>query len=151
MKSVKQKFGIQTTATGLRISADSTHKTEYKSGEKFDMTGLQLIVVYDDYSTALADMSLITLDSTYAGELNAYNMYVIVSGYGKRVQVAITVTDDGSGNGGGNDNPPVEETGCGGCASTSFLGGSGGAGLTALVLLGMAMAVTVFVRKKRQH
>ena len=63
MKSVKARFGIALTVSSLRVSPDSTHKTEYKVGDKFDPTGLKIIVTYDDYSTEEADISKVTFDN----------------------------------------------------------------------------------------
>jgi hypothetical protein len=50
MRSIKAKFNIVLKISSLDISSNSTHKTEYKVGEKFNMKGLVLTVVYDDGS-----------------------------------------------------------------------------------------------------
>ncbi len=146
LKSVKQRFGIKVKADRLLINSDSTHKTQYKAGESFDMSGLKLTVVYDDYSSELADMTKISLSPEYAGALDESNRYVVLLGYEKRLEVAITVTAGDNGN--GNDD---KKSGCaGGCGSTSF-GGAGGSGLMALGILAITFAGAVVIRRKRQN
>lgn len=110
LKSVKSRFGINVNVTQLKLSSNSTHKNEYVTGERFNLNGLELIVIYDDYSSEIADMSKITLSSNFERELNEYDLYVQVEGYGKKFRVPVTVTakaQQGGGNGGssssGND------------------------------------------------
>ncbi|MBD5632328.1 MAG: leucine-rich repeat protein, partial [Clostridia bacterium] len=97
LKDVKQLFGIKVTVVSLKVDPDCNYKSEYKEGEKFNMNGLRLIVTYDDYSTDYADMSQVSLVSGYDGGLTPLDIYVILQGYGKQVQVAITVTEGGAG------------------------------------------------------
>jgi hypothetical protein len=94
LKSVKSKFGITVTPSSLAVSSNSTHKNKYVEGEKFDLSGLKLVVTYDDYSTEEMDESAITLTSRYDVELTSLNRYVVVECLGKTVQVAITVTEE---------------------------------------------------------
>ncbi len=103
LKAVKAKFGIKVSVTKLSLAEDSAHKTEYKRGEKFKMDGLKIIVTYDDYSTAVADMSQITLENADK-TLTPNDRLVTVSGYGKSLRIGITVTEvDGGGNGTGDE------------------------------------------------
>ena len=99
-KSVKKHFGIQVKINSLTISESSTHKTVYKEGEKFSLKGLVLVVNYEDYSTDLADMGKIILESTYDTELTPLNRYVYVEGTGEyaglRLMIPITVTEAGA-------------------------------------------------------
>lgn len=95
LKPVKSRFGISAKVTSLTVSPDSTHKSHYKAGEKFDMTGLVLIVNYDDFTTSVADLSKIAIAPGYDGELSELNVYVILQGYGVTINLSITV--DGSG------------------------------------------------------
>ncbi len=146
LKPVKEYFGIKVAISSLEIAADSAHKTEYKAGEKFDLTGLKITVTYDDYSTEAADMSKVKLVSGYDVELTVNNRYVQVEYEGNKLQVRITVTDDGN----GEDNPPVpppETSGCGGCGSTTLGGGTGG--FIGLALVACALAVIAVVKRKR--
>ncbi len=142
LKTVKAKFGIAAKVTSLSVNGDSTHKTEYKVGEKFDITGLKLIVNYDDRTSEVADMSRITLSEEYSGELTEYDKYVELEGYGVKIKVAITVTADGVNGGDG------EEEGGGEKSNVGLI-----VGLTVggVCLLGAAAAVTVvlLLRKKR--
>ncbi len=91
LRAVKTAFGIKPVIKQLLVSAESTHKTNYLVGEKFDMNGLAVIVEYDDYSREDAKTSELRLLTT--GELSVYNNYVEVQYAGKKVEVAVTVTD----------------------------------------------------------
>ncbi|MDE5728738.1 MAG: leucine-rich repeat protein [Clostridia bacterium] len=109
LKPVKSKFNVPFRVTSLSVSQDSTYKKEYREGERFNPKGLIVIINYDDYSTAIADMSQLTLSPTYDRELNTLDNYVEYNGYGTRVRVPITVTNGNSGNNGGEGgvNPAV--------------------------------------------
>lgn len=111
LKPVKTRFNIAVTPSTLTVSPDSTHRTNYVKGETFDMSGLILIVTYDDYSTEIADMSLIKIADGYDGPLDTYDNQVVLSGYGKTVRISITVTDTNHGGGDEDDgdklNPAV--------------------------------------------
>lgn len=102
LKPVKAKFGITARVTSLTLSPDSKHKTQYKAGEKFDMTGLVLIVNYDDYTTAVADLSRMSLTSAYDRELTELDIYVTLQGYGVTVSLSVTVSENGENGEGGN-------------------------------------------------
>lgn len=101
LKPLKTKFSYPVRAISLTVSEESTHKTSYKTGEKFDMTGLVIIVTYDDFTEEVADLSKLTLAAGYDGELTTLNRYVVVQGYGVSVMVDVTV-EDGAGDNGGN-------------------------------------------------
>ena len=147
LKAVKQHFNIQVSITSLRVSADSAHKTEYKVGEKFDMTGLKIIVIYDDYSSEEADISQVKLAAGYDGELAVTNRYVRVQYLGKTLQIGITVTEDG---GETPEVPPeTPASGCS-CSGTTTFGDGGTGGYIALGLVMCALAVTVIVRSKKK-
>ena len=103
LKTVKAHFGIAVNVTGISVSADSTHKTTYKVGEKFDMTGLKVIVTYDDYSSEEADMSKISVLNDKA--FGKYDRTVTISGYGKTMMILVTITEEG-----GSD-PIIPDTG----------------------------------------
>ncbi len=91
LRAVKQYFEIPFIIQDLQVAENSTHKTEYLMGEKFDMTGLSVLIVYDDYSMVEADFSKLVLLTN--GELIPENKYVNVQYEGKIVRVAINVTD----------------------------------------------------------
>ncbi len=129
LRTVKKAFGIVSTISQLLVADDSTHKTEYVEGETFDMTGLVVIVEYDDYSTEIASFDELTLTTT--SELTTYNKYVVITYKGARVHVPITVTEKA----------PSKKKGCGGCKDSLALGSA--------MLPVMAIAALVFARKKR--
>lgn len=146
LSSVKTRFNIEASVTSLSISESSTHKTEYVEGEFFDMSGLIITVNYDDYSSREADMSQITLVTDSA--LTTLNRYVIISGYGRRVQVSITVTEEG-GNG-GNENPSGgnDETGMSPTTMTIIICSSVGG---VVVLAGAAVAIILIKKRKNNE
>ncbi len=104
LKPVKKHFGILTKITSLSVLETSTHKTEYKVGDIFDINGLQLVINYDDYSTELADMSKITFDKK---PLTKYDRYVTLKGYDTQIRVPLTVNEGSS-----NQNQNTEKSGC---------------------------------------
>ena len=90
LRNVKTAFGIPFVITELKVAEDSAHKSSYLVGETFDMTGLSLIIVYDDYSTEMADSSKLELLTTTA--LNEYNKYVELRYEGIKVRVTVSVS-----------------------------------------------------------
>ena len=66
LRQVKKRFDIAVTLTAAEVDATSTHRSEYAVGETFDMTGLVITLIYDDYSTMIADESMLTLMNTEA-------------------------------------------------------------------------------------
>lgn len=107
LKPVKLKFNIPFSISSLTVSADSTYKTEYREGERFNPAGLILIITYDDYSTEVADMSQVTLSSNYDRALTYLDRYVEYSGYGQSVRVPVTVTKSDNGGNTQGFNPAV--------------------------------------------
>ncbi|MDE6597893.1 MAG: leucine-rich repeat protein, partial [Clostridia bacterium] len=107
LKPVKARFNIPVKVSSLAVAEGSTHKKEYAEGEKFNINGLKLLVIYDDYSTEVIDnVDLMKLDEEYAGGLTILNRYVEVAYGGKTVKVDINVTDEAAG-GGNKLNPAV--------------------------------------------
>lgn len=99
LKSVKARFGISAKATTLTISSESKHKTKYAEGDLFDLTGLVIVVTYDDYSTETVNASSgeIKLTDKYDGEpLKLTNRYVEVTVRGVTAIIAIEVTENGA-------------------------------------------------------
>jgi hypothetical protein len=109
------------------------------------MTGLVLIVTYDDYSEELADMSLITLNAAYDVELTILNRYVIVSGYGKTLQIGITVKEAEDIIDGGEDATPAE-------GGNSILAVAGGVviwgPILGVLVIAAAVVAVLYLRKK---
>ena len=91
LRAVKVEFNIPIVAKELKLSANSTHRTEYTAGETFDKTGLIALVVYDDYSTEEISASEITLVTTNA--LTKYSKQVELTYKGLKLRVAINVKE----------------------------------------------------------
>ncbi len=91
MREVKQYFGLVSEIDYIEVAEDSKHKTEYKKGEKVDITGLKAIIVYEDGSREEADSSLFVLETT---SVNSYTKSVTVNYEGKRFYVNIKVISD---------------------------------------------------------
>lgn len=126
LKTVKKNFGIEVSVVSLSIASDSTHKTEYNEGEKFNKKGLKLIITYDDYTTEYADMSQITISTDKLGK---YDRTVTASGYGKTIKIPITVTEKGE----------SSSSGCG-----SLIGGNA----FIITLVAFAFAASIIITKK---
>ncbi len=92
LREVKIAFGIPFVIIEVRVAEDSQHKSQYRAGEKFDMSGLSLLVVYDDYSTEKADPSKYVLVTTEA--LRKENTFVDVTYEGVTVGIQVTVTGE---------------------------------------------------------
>ena len=89
MRSVKDYFGIQVKLVELRVASNSAHQSEYKEGETFNMSGLVIEMIYDDYSVQTATSSQLKLKTTNA--LSSLTRYVVVTCEGKEVRVSVTV------------------------------------------------------------
>lgn len=75
LREVKPLYGISVKITNLSYT-EGSYKKDYIEGEYFDMTGLEVIIHYDDGSTDIADSSKLTLITT--GELKTYYLDVTV-------------------------------------------------------------------------
>ncbi len=75
----------------VEIAADSTHKTEYKVGERFDLTGLKANVHYSDGSVKAADSSLFVVETT---TITATTTTIKIKYDDMRFYVNITVVSD---------------------------------------------------------
>ncbi len=91
LRGVKDAFDIPTSISSLRVSENSTHKTEYFVGEKFDATGLELLLVYDDFSMEVADGSKLTVVNADR-ELQTHNRTVTVKYVDGAISKQITLT-----------------------------------------------------------
>ena len=65
MRDIKKQYGVTVNVSRLEY-LDSGYKKDYVAGETFDMTGLTVIIVYDDGSRETADSSRLTLVTTRA-------------------------------------------------------------------------------------
>ena len=71
----------------------SYYKSEYTVGETFDMSGVVVVIVYDDGSEEVADSSKLTLETTKA--LGKYDKEVKISykGFNEPLKVRVYVTE----------------------------------------------------------
>ena len=136
MRQVKPVFGISVSILRLETSGDV--RTEYRVGERFDMSGLQIIIVYDDYSTENADMSKVTLVSP-TGPLTELDTTVTfsVEGISRTASLRIYVTENGPSDGGN----------CAGIAGGD-ISSFGGPMLLMLVIAGGLIVISTYTRKK---
>lgn len=142
LRDVKKAYGITVTVARLKVEGD--YKKNYVEGETFDMTGLVVVIVYDDNSTEIADANNLTLVTTAV--LTQYHNMVQIKyndgkGTVKSVYAQITVTPSGesteNGSNGSNDDVQEEKSGCSSTIAT---------GIAAICLV-LATAV-VFTKKK---
>ncbi len=78
IRAAKANFGVIVKLKetgGIRVDRTS-FKTEYLVGETFDMTGMQITLVYEDGSERATGAENLTLVSNYTGELKLTNRYV---------------------------------------------------------------------------
>ncbi len=165
LRDVKAAFEIPFVVSELRVAEDSTHKKEYVEGERFEMEGLSLIVVYDDYSTETASVDKFQLLTT--GELYDYRKYVEVGYEGTNIKVRVPITvvaENQGGDDSSSDSPSdsssdstvdsdsvvnATEGGCG-CGSVIGFGDGQDAGTAALLVILLAVGcVTAVVRGKK--
>ncbi|MCD7729144.1 MAG: leucine-rich repeat protein [Clostridia bacterium] len=107
LSAVKEKFGITVTISAIEADT-SSYKSEYVAGEYFDMTGLIVVVTYDDYSEVYYtyEDGDLELDPEYAVALTS-TMNVVkvnITALSRTVRLSISVTEgdgtaaaDGSG------------------------------------------------------
>ena len=91
LREVKVEFNIPIVAKELKVSSNSTHKTEYVVGEKFDKTGLIATITYDDYSTEEVTADELTLITTNA--LTKYTRQVELTYNGLKLRIAVTMKE----------------------------------------------------------
>jgi hypothetical protein len=146
LKDVKTRFNIARKATSLVVNSNSTHKTAYKAGERFNMSGLSMTVVYDDYTEELADMSQISLDDVYDRELTVYDRVVGITGYGLTAYLPISVSSTNSGSNNGSSNSGKAS----GCGSVTTGGFDGGMMALAIGVCALAIVAKAIISKRRK-
>ena len=140
LRAVKEAFDIPIKAKELKISANSTHRSEYKVGEVFDKTGLVAVVVYDDYSTSEIDASELVAATSATNPLTKNSKQVEFTYNGLKLRVSVTMlTDSTGGNTSSVDSGASEgkDSGCGSVVASAS---------AALVLL--VAAGTILLKKK---
>ncbi len=143
-REVKEHHDIKSYITDIRVAEDSKHRTEYLVGEKFDMTGLSAVYVYDDFSTSPADLSkltLITQNALTKDDVVVVFEYVTVDAEGnsvtKPLQISVTVRDENEAVG---DNPTDTPAG----SDDENVGSEEGMGVIGVVII-IAVVVGIVV------
>ncbi len=100
MRTVKPLYGVIVRIQYLTYT-DGSYKRNYTEGEVFDMTGLEVVIVYDDGSKEIAETDKLTLITDSA--LATYNKRVTVrydlgNGEYKDVSVVVSVKKAGTQN-----------------------------------------------------
>ncbi len=152
LRGVKKYFEIPLVIDELRVAEDSTHKSEYLTGEFFDTTGLSIIIVYDDYSTESLDVSKMQLVTS--GKLSKYNRYVELKYEGVKVRVPVTVSEPSDPSDSSDSSVDSDETSDSSGSSVESSGSEGGgcksvvSGATLVGLLLTVAGVAVVRRKE---
>lgn len=106
LKPVKKAFGIAPSIERIGVAESSTHKSEYKEGEKFKLDGLKILVTYDDYSQEIIDaVGNFVLSEDYDRGLWDTDTAIVLVGQGTylgmSLSVRVTITEGKAGGGGG--------------------------------------------------
>ncbi len=98
LREVKKRFNIAVNVTSAEVDTASTHRVDYLIGEKFDMTGLIINLIYDDYSVEVADASKLSLkEEKELGKLDSYVEVIYhdeESGVTQSAYVMINIVDE---------------------------------------------------------
>lgn len=135
LRPVKKAYGI--TAKFVSSRYEGNFKSVYNAGEKFDITGLKVYAVYDDYSEEEIPQSSLRLLTT--GELTQYHksvdvVYTDESGVERTIYVGITVNPADSTDGGDTPAEEPKKKGCGGAIGTAGVTGAAVIALAAILL-----------------
>lgn len=99
LSSVKPKFGLQPAVSDVEIASSSSHRTAYRPGSKFSLSGVKILVTYDDYSTKIINASgNFKLSDRSNRPLEDYDDAVTLEGIGAyegfTADIEITVSED---------------------------------------------------------
>lgn len=142
LKPVKKAFGITLTVRNVSLDESSTHKSEYIEGEKFDLSGLKLLITYSDYSQEVIDaVGNFVISASYDRALRATDEAVTLEGTGeyagKLISVKVTVT---AGNGEGTPETPSVDP---------MVWVYVGIGVGAAVIVSAAVVAVIVLKKKK--
>ncbi len=141
LRAVKPQFGLQPAVSDVEIDVSSTHRTVYRTGSRFSLSGVRILVTYDDYSTEVINAGgNFKLSARHDRELADYDTFVTLEGVGnfagKYADVAITVSDDAP-----VEAPAKENNLSGGVIAVIVIG--------AVLVVAAAAVVVIIVLKKR--
>jgi hypothetical protein len=129
----------------LKVSASSTHKSQYKAGEIFDKTGLVAVVVYDDFSTVEIDASQLTPGTSAINPLTKNSKQVEFTYNGLKLRVSVTmVTEDAPVVGGDSSSEETSD-------SEGKTSGCGSVMASATAIVALLGAACVMVCKKKEN
>ncbi len=157
LRSVKGYFEIYVGVSEIIIASDSTHRTEYFVGEVFDMSGLKLIAIYDDFSQAEIDINDVILSTDRALRLSDRKVEVMYDGVFGTIPVKVKEKQepvDSSEENSSVEEESSEETSADSSAASGKKGGCNGSvanAITATALLFVGAAVVATVRKKKSN
>jgi hypothetical protein len=145
LREVKKQFNIPIVAKELKVSASSTHKSQYKAGEIFDKTGLVAVVVYDDFSTVEIDASQLTPGTSAINPLTKNSKQVEFTYNGLKLRVSVTmVTEDAPVVGGDSSSEETSD-------SEGKTSGCGSVMASATAIVALLGAACVMVCKKKEN
>lgn len=150
LSEVKPLFGLQPNVSDVVLDASSTHRTQYRTGEKFVLDGVKILVTYDDYQTEVVDASgNFVLSVRHDRELMEYDTFVTLEGTGKfagySANVEITVKEEIE-----PINPPNGDNN-GGNGKTKLSGGAiAGIVIGVVAVVAAAVAAVLIVLKMRK-
>lgn len=142
LKAVKPLFNLQPAVSTAVLDASSTHRTVYRTGSRFSLSGVKILVTFDDRTTEVINASgNFKLAQRHDRALADYDTFVTLEGVGayegKSVDVAISVSE----------NAPVEESGEGNGISAGVIAAIV---ICSAAVVAAAVVATVIVLKKRK-
>ena len=140
LREVKAKFNIPIVAKELKVSASSTHKSQYKAGETFDKTGLVAVIVYDDFSTVEISADQLVAGTSASNPLTKNSKQVEFTYNGLKLRVSVTILAD--------DAPVVGDSSS--ADSSASEGGCGSIVASASALVVLLGVAGVMLCKKKQ-
>ena len=139
LSAVKPQFGLEPAVSDVQIDPSSSHRTWYRTGSKFSLNGVKILVTYDDYSTRIINANgNFKLSARHDRALEDYDTFVTIEGVGKyegkSADIAIKVSADAP-------EPPAENNLSAGVIAAIVIG--------AVVIVAAAAVAVIIVLKKR--
>ena len=158
LRDIKKAFNIPVNALKLDYLTEG-YKSNYVEGETFDMTGLTVIVIYDDGSTEVLDLSEVTLKDT--APLTIYDRTVTVTARGMTRTIKVVVTAAGTGDSSSDSSDSSSSTGSTVTDTGSSSGQSeekdngwllyAGIGVGAAAVIAAGVVVFLMVKKNKKN
>lgn len=141
LSAVKPKFGLQPAVSDVELHSSSTHRTAYRPGSRFSLSGVKILVTYADYSTEIVNASgNFKLSERHNRALEEYDTFVTLEGVGKfagmTADVEISVSEDAPA-----APAPAKDSLSGGVIAVIVIG--------AVLIVAAAAVAVIIVLKKR--